>query len=64
MANAATISIASATTSGLNFSVLSPTTKITKNSLVTLDINAVSTTPPVDGYVKLYVAPVSWYGRT
>jgi len=60
MPTTTTISIASAATTGLDYACNAPTTAIAKDSVVTLSITGVSTTPPVEAYVKLFVMPVNW----
>lgn len=57
-------SIASAGTSDLNNAASAPTTVIAKDSLVTVDINSVSTTAPVEAYIKLFYYPKSLVSRT
>ncbi len=53
-------SIASGATSDLNNVCDSPSTPIAAGSALTLDIDAVSTTPPDEAYVTLYYYPAYW----
>lgn len=64
MASSTTISIASTATTGLDYACNASTTAIAKDSVITCDISGVSTTAPVDAYVKLYVIPVQWRYRS
>jgi hypothetical protein len=57
-------SIASGTTSDLDNTVDSPTTAIAKDSLITIDIDSVSTTAPVEAYIYLYYIPENWLYRS
>lgn len=57
-------SIASGATNGLNNVCDSPTTEIAAASAVTVDIDAVSTTPPVEASVELFYIPTSWLYRS
>lgn len=45
--------IASGATSGIDFVADTPTTEVTAGSLVTIDIDAVSTTAPVEAYIRV-----------
>ncbi len=53
-------SIASGATSDLNNVCDSPSTPIAAGSALTLDIDAVSTTPPDEAYVMFYYYPTWW----
>lgn len=58
-------SIASGVTSDLNNAADSPSGgAVAANSLVTVDMDAVSTTPPVDGYVTIFYYPACWRYRS
>lgn len=56
-------SIASGATADLDNVCDAPTTVIAANSAVTVDIDAVSTTPPVEAYIYLFYFPSSWLYR-
>jgi len=56
--------IASTATTDLDNVVSAPTTAIAVNSLVTVDIDAASTTQAIDGYITLYYFPTWWVSRT
>jgi len=51
-------------TADLDNVVTAPTTPIAINSLVTVDIDSVSTTAPVEAYIYLFYYPVSLISRT
>jgi len=53
-------SIASGATSDKDNVCDSPTTVIAIDSILTIDIDAVSTTPPIDLYAILFAYPESW----
>lgn len=57
-------SIASAGTSDVNNVCDTPTTVIAEGSAITADIDAVSTTAPIEAYLKLFVFPSSWLYRS
>lgn len=57
-------SIASTATTDLDNVVDAPTTEIAVNSVVTIDIDAASTTQAIDGYVTLFFIPTWWINRT
>ena len=57
-------SIATTTTSDVNNVCNAPTTVIAEGSAITADIDAVSTTAPVEAYLKLFVFPSSWLYRS
>lgn len=56
-------SIASGATSDIDNVCDAPTTVIAQDSVISIDIDAVSTTAPVEGYIKLWVFPSSWLYR-
>jgi len=56
--------IASTATTDLDNVVSAPTTAIAVNSVVTVDIDAASTTQAIDGYVTLFFIPSWWINRT
>ena len=57
-------SIASGATSDIDNTCDAPTTVIAQDSLITVDIDSVSTTAPVEAYIKLFVYPKSWLYRS
>lgn len=57
-------SIASGATSDTNNVCDTPTTVIAEGSAITADIDAVSTTAPIEAYLKLFVFPSSWLYRS
>lgn len=56
--------IASTATTDLDNVTSAPTTAIAVNSLVTVDIDAASTTQAIDGYITLFYIPQWWISRT
>lgn len=56
--------IASTATTDLDNVVSAPTTAIAVNSVVTVDIDAASTTQAIDGYITLFYLPSWWISRT
>lgn len=57
-------SIASGSTSDLNNVANTPSTPVAEGSVITVDIDSVSTTPPTDAYLYIYYYPVSWRYRS
>jgi len=57
-------SIASGATSDTNNVCDAPTTVIAEGSAITADIDAVSTTAPIEAYLKLFIFPSSWLYRS
>lgn len=62
--NGTAASIASGATSDLANAAYTPATVIAADSIITVDINSVSTTAPVEAYLQLYYYPQWWVGRT
>jgi hypothetical protein len=56
--------ITTGTTSDINNVADNPTTAVAAGSLITIDVDSVSTTPPVEAYVYLYYYPTWWVSRT
>lgn len=57
-------SIASTATSDIDNVCDAPTTVIAQDSVITADVDSVSTTAPVEAYLKLFVFPSSWLYRS
>ena len=62
--NGTAASIASGATSDLANTAYTPTTVIAADSAITVDINSVSTTAPVEAYIDLFYYPQWWASRT
>lgn len=62
--NGTAASIATTATSDLNNAAYTPTTVIAADSLITVDVNSVSTTAPVEAYIDFYYFPQWWISRT
>lgn len=56
-------SIASTATTDLDNVTSAPTTEVAVGSLVTVDIDAASTTQAIDGYITLFFIPTWWINR-
>lgn len=56
--------IASGSTSDTDNVADNPSTAVAKGSLITVDIDSVSTTPPVEAYIYLFYYPESWRYRS
>lgn len=56
--------ITTGTTSDIDNVADNPSTAVAAGSLVTIDIDAVSTTVPIEAYIKVFSYPVSWRYRT
>lgn len=57
-------SISSGSTSDLNNVADNPSALVAEGSVITADIDSVSTTPPTDAYLYIYYYPVSWRYRS
>jgi len=55
--------IASAATSGLNFVADTPSTEVAAAAPVTVDVDSVSTTAPIEAYIDLFYVPSDWRYR-
>lgn len=55
--------ITTGTTSDIDNVADNPSTAVAKDSLITIDVDSVSTTAPVEAYIKLFYYPVSWRYR-
>ena len=62
--NGTAASIATTATSDLNNAAYTPTTVIAADSLITVDVNSVSTTAPVEAYIDFYYFPQWWISIT
>lgn len=56
-------SIASTATSDIDNVSAAPSTAVAANSIVTVDVNSVSTTAPIDGYITVFYYPTDWRYR-
>jgi len=56
-------SIASAALTDLDNVADTPSTVVAANSLVTVDVDSISTTPPVEAYIDLFYYPADWRYR-
>lgn len=56
-------SVASAATTDLDNASTNPSTAVAKDSLITIDVDSVSTTAPVEAYIKVFWYPVEWTKR-
>lgn len=58
------LSVASAATKGTLQVADTPSTAVAEDSVMTLDVDSISTTAPTDAYVYIFWYPVSWRYRT
>lgn len=62
--NGTAASIATTATVDLNNAAYTPTTVIAADSAITVDVNSISTTAPVEAYIDFYYFPQWWISRT
>lgn len=55
--------ITTGTTSDIDNVADNPSTAVAKDSLITIDVDSVSTTAPVEAYVKVFWYPIEWTKR-
>jgi len=54
------LTIASGATTATFLAATDPSALVAKDSLITVDCDSVSTTPPVEAYIYIYMIPASW----
>lgn len=55
--------ITTGTTSDIDNVADNPSTAVAKDSLITIDVDSVSTTAPVEAYIKVFWYPIEWTKR-